>query len=145
MSTLAHRDRGPFGDMIEWLEAPWAVLHQSTAHPMHVEDYVQDGRYIIRAEIPGVEPEKDIEVTVTNGILTIKAQRREEEIAKHHSEFRYGTFRRSVTLPAGAEAEHIQAYYGHGVLEVSVRLADGGQASSGRHIPVRQDHHIDPT
>jgi len=145
MNTLEHKDPGTFGHLIEWLEAPWAVLHPAAGHPMRVEDYVQDGSYIIRAEIPGADPERDIEVTVTRGILTIKAERREEEIAKHHSEFRYGTFRRSLTLPAGADEEHIGASYGHGVLEISVRLSDRGTSPSVRTIKVMQDHHIDPT
>jgi HSP20 family protein len=145
MSMLAHGAQSPFGEVVEWLEAPWAVLRPSASHPIRVEDYVQDGSYIIRAEIPGVDPEKDIDVTVTNGILTIRAERREDEITKHHSEFRYGTFRRSLTLPAGADEDRISAWYGHGVLEVTVQLSDRGAPMSGRKIPVRQDHHIDPT
>ncbi len=79
------------------------------------------------------------------GILTIKAERREESNGKHHSEFRYGTFSRSVTLPAAADEEHIEAVYGHGILEVTVKLADKGADNSGRKIPVRQDQHIKPT
>ena len=79
MSTLTRREyRGPLGDMVDWLEAPWAVLRPMTGHLMRVEDFVQDGSYVVRAELPGIDPEKDVEVTVANGILTIKAERREE-------------------------------------------------------------------
>jgi len=146
MTTLTRRDyRGPFGEMIDWLEAPWALLRPVTAHPMRVEDFVQDGNYVIRAELPGIDPEKDVTVTVAGGILTIRAERREEAIGKHHSEFRYGTFSRSLTLPPGADEDHIEATCSHGVLEVTVKLAEKGADTGGRKITVRQDQHIKPT
>jgi HSP20 family protein len=146
MSTLTRRDyRGPFGDMVDWFEAPLTLLRPTTGHLMRVEDFVKDGSYVVRAELPGIDPDKDVEVTVANGILTIKAERREEEIGKHHSEFHYGTFSRSVTLPAGADEEHIDAVYGHGILEVTVRLVDKSAAESSRTIPIRQDQHIKPS
>jgi len=104
MGTLTRKDyRGPVGEMVDWLEAPLAVLRPMTGHPLRVEAYLQDGSYVVRAELPGVDPEKDLTVTVDSGILTIKATRREGAAGKHHSEFRYGTFSRSVTLPAAAD------------------------------------------
>ena len=125
MSALTRRDyRGTFGDLVEWLEAPWTVLRPITCHPVRVEDFVEDDKYVVRAELPGIDPEKDLEVTVSGGILTIKAARREENTSKHHSEFHYGTFSRSVTLPAAADEEHIEAVYGLGILEVTVNLPD---------------------
>jgi len=146
MSTLARREmRGPFGDMVDWLEAPWTILRPIAGHPMRVEDYVQNGNYVVRAELPGIDPERDVEVTVSKGILTIRAERREEITGRHHSEFRYGTFSRSLSLPASADEEHIEAIYGHGILEVTVKLADKEADQSGRKIPVRQNQHIKPT
>lgn len=146
MSTLTRRDyRGPFGDMIDWLETPWTVLRPVTGHPMRVEDYVDDGRYVVRAELPGIDPEKDVEVTVGRGILTIKAERREEDAGKHRSEFRYGTFSRSMTLPASADDEHIEAVYDNGILEVTVPLADKGEDKQGRKVPVMLNQHIKPS
>ena len=146
MNTLTRREyRGPFGDMVDWLEAPWAMLRPATGHVMRLEDYVKDGSYVIRAELPGIDPEKDVEITVSERILTIKAERHEEEVGKHHSEFHYGTFSRSVTLPAAADKEHIDAVYGHGILEVTVPLAETSAAESARKIPVRQNQHIKPS
>jgi HSP20 family protein len=146
MSTLTRKDyRGPLAEMADWLEAPWAVLRPVTGHPMRVEDFVRDGNYVIRAELPGIDPEKDVTVTVGGGILTIKAERREEAIGKHHSEFHYGTFSRSVTLPASADENHIEATSSHGVLEVTVKLAEKDTATGGRKIPVRQNQHIKPS
>jgi HSP20 family protein len=144
MSALTRRDyRVPFGEMLDWLEAPWPFAR--VPHPMRIEDFVSDGSYVIRAELPGLDPEEDIDVTVTGGLLTIKAERREGKADKHHSEFRYGSFSRSMTLPAGADTQHIEASYGHGILTVTVGLSTEDGDHAGRKIPVRQDHHIKPT
>jgi HSP20 family protein len=144
MSTLTRRDyRKPFTDIVEWLEAPLALIRPVAGHPMPVEDYVQDGRYVLRAELPGIDPETDLTVTASNGVLTIKAERLDKTEGAHHSEFRYGTFARSVRLPVNADDAHIQASYGHGVLEIAVPLREAGEGE--RHIPVLLDRHIRPT
>jgi len=146
MSTLARRDyRGPFADMVDFLEAPWTFLRPVSSHPMRVEHFVRDGTYVIRAEIPGVDPDKDLEVSVADGILTINAERREEFTDKHRSEFHYGTFSRSVTLPAGADDEHLEAMYGRGILEITVKLPEDTADKAARRIQVRQHQHIKPT
>ncbi len=146
MSTLVRREyKGPLADVIDWLEAPWTLLRPGAGHLMRVEDFAQDGSYVIRAELPGIDPEQDLEVTVTDGVLTINAERREEHAGKHRSEFRYGTFSRSVALPAGADEETIEAVYGHGILEVTVRLAETSAEKTARKIPVRQNQHIKAT
>lgn len=146
MSMVRRDSRGALADMIDWLESPWTFLRPVSGHPMRVEDYVRDGNYVIRAELPGIDPEKDLEVTVGNGILTINAERREEQSDKHRSEFHYGTFSRSVTLPAGADEEHVEAVYGHGILEITVKLAEAEEeAKAVKKIPVRQNQHIKAT
>jgi HSP20 family protein len=140
MSMLTRREHlGPFMDVFDWLEPPWAV------RPMRVEDYVKNGTYVVRAELPGVDPEKDIEVTVSKGVLTISAHRREKTEGKHRSEFRYGAFARSVTLPEGADEDHIQASYDMGILEVAVTLKDQAAKDGHKRIPVRLNMHIKPT
>jgi HSP20 family molecular chaperone IbpA len=70
---------------------------------MRLEDEMTDGRYEVRAELPGVvDPADDIEVTVRDGQLTIKAERAQSSESNGHSEFTYGSFLRTVSLPAGA-------------------------------------------
>jgi HSP20 family protein len=146
MNTLTRRDnRGPLADMFDWLEAPWTLLRPTSGHLMRVEDFVRDGKYVIRAELPGMDPEKDVEVTVADGLLTINAERREEVTDKHRSEFHYGTFSRSVTLPAGADEEHVEAIYGHGILEITVSLGKDATDKAVRKIPIRQNQHIKAT
>ncbi|MBF6176611.1 Hsp20/alpha crystallin family protein [Nocardia blacklockiae] len=94
------------------------------AHLLRVEDTVEDGRYVVRAEIPGVDPEKDVEVSVQNGQLTIKAERSEKHEEKGRSEFSYGSFVRTVALPAGAREEDIEAEYRQGILTVTVPVSE---------------------
>ena len=71
-----------------------------------------------------MDPSKDVDVTVRDGILTIKAERSEKKDSNGRSEFTYGSFSRSVTLPAGADEDHIKASYDKGILIVSVPLTE---------------------
>jgi HSP20 family protein len=91
---------------------------------LRLEDEIKDGIYQIRAEVPGVDPADDIEVTVLDGQLTIKAERTQTGESNGHSEFSYGSFVRTVALPAGADEDEINAIYDRGILTVSVPLAE---------------------
>ena len=93
-------------------------------HVMRLEDEVKDGRYVVRAEMPGVDPAKDIEITVRDGQMTIKAERSEKKDFDGRSEFSYGSFARTVSLPAGADEDNIEATYDKGILTVSVTLSE---------------------
>ena len=85
---------------------------------------MKDGRYEVRAELPGVDPAENIEVTVHDGRLTIKAERTQTSESNGHSEFSYGSFMRTVPLPAGADEDDINATYDRGILTVSVPLSE---------------------
>jgi HSP20 family protein len=78
-------------------------------------------RFLITADLPGVDP-KDIEITMDNGILTIKGERqsetRDEQEGYKRVERSSGTFYRRFSLPDTADAERIEATGNHGVLEV---------------------------
>jgi HSP20 family molecular chaperone IbpA len=125
-----------FPDLLDWLDSPWsAMMPFGSNTTFRVEDYTDDGTYMIRAELPGVDPEKDVEVTVDAGTLTIRAERREESKQDRHSEFRYGSLTRTVPLPDGADVEKITAKYDKGILEVTVPVP--AQAKAGpRQISV---------
>ncbi|HEX4657940.1 MAG TPA: Hsp20/alpha crystallin family protein [Streptosporangiaceae bacterium] len=129
MAALARRTSSArFPDLFDWLESPLAsLLPFAWAQTFRVEDYTEDGNYVVRAELPGLNPQKDIEVTVDAGILTIHAERPEERKDTHHSEFRYGPVTRSVTLPADTDAAKVTASYDQGILEVSVPAPDSAK------------------
>ncbi|NKY59371.1 Hsp20/alpha crystallin family protein [Nocardia flavorosea] len=105
-------------------------------HLLRVEDTVDDGHYVVRAEIPGVDPDKDVEVSVRDGQLTIKAERSEKHEEKGRSEFSYGSFVRTVTLPQGADEDAIEASYAKGILTVSVPVAE--PAGEAKKVQVKQ-------
>lgn len=83
-----------------------------------------DDHLVIRAEMPGVDPDKDIEIDVDDGVLTVRAERHKEEKTEtkcgFRTEFRYGSFRRTVALPKGTSAEDVKANYRDGILEIQV-------------------------
>ncbi|MEC5180669.1 Hsp20/alpha crystallin family protein [Arthrobacter sp. CG_A4] len=87
-----------------------------------VEQFVDGSTLVVRAEVPGIDPDRDVDVSVSEGMLHIRAERAEqtEDRSKtgYRSEFRYGSFTRSIALPPGAREEDITAIYKDGVLEV---------------------------
>jgi HSP20 family molecular chaperone IbpA len=91
---------------------------------LRLEDEMKDGVYEVRAELPGVDPTDDIEVTVHDGQLTIRAERAQAAESNGHSEFSYGSFMRTVPLPAGADEDDINATYDRGILTVTVPLSE---------------------
>jgi HSP20 family molecular chaperone IbpA len=102
----------------------WAGLRPIDGNVMRLEDELKEGSYEVRAELPGVDPAKDVDITVRDGQLTIKAERSEKKEANGRSEFTYGSFVRTVTLPQGANEDGIKASYDKGILTVSVPVAD---------------------
>jgi HSP20 family protein len=101
---------------------------------MRLEDEMKDGRYEVRAEIPGIDPAKDVDITVRDGQLTIKAERSEKKEFDGRSEFSYGSFVRTVSLPAGADEDGIKATYDKGILAVSVGISE--TAPDEKHVQV---------
>ena len=83
--------------------------------------------YLVTVELPGVEAE-DLDITMEDGLLTIKGERQftseSSEQQFHRVERRYGAFRRSITLPAQVQADHIEATFDNGVLQIVVPKAE---------------------
>jgi HSP20 family protein len=83
-----------------------------------------DNSMVIRGELPGLDVDKDVTITLDGGRLVIAGKREERMEEKSdgsfRSEFHYGSFERSVRLPAGARANAIEASYNKGILEVRV-------------------------
>jgi HSP20 family protein len=91
---------------------------------IRVEEVHENGTLVVRAEIPGVDPDKDIDVSISEGVLHIGATRseRSEKTSEksHRSEFRYGSFRRDLVLPRGVDSKAVKAGYKDGILEVRI-------------------------
>jgi len=89
-----------------------------------------DKAYEIAVELPGVA-EKDLDVTVSDGVLAIKGEKRSESEEKdknyHRVERSYGSFERRLTLPAEVDAEKIDAGFANGVLMVTIPKAEGAK------------------
>lgn len=130
-----HRSFWPeFADFFSGIPS-WPNLRPALGgHLIKVEEDVKDGKYQLRAELPGMDPEKDVDVTVRDGVLTIKAERSEKKESNGRSEFSYGSFVRSVTLPAGAVDDDIKASYDKGILSVTVPLKESGAPE--KHVAI---------
>ena len=129
------RFRAVFPDMADWLESPWSGPPPFLmGQVFRLEESVRDDLYVIRAELPGLDPENDIEVTVDGRILTIRAERRRQDNGPSRSEFRYGSLARTVRLPARVDPADVTARYDKGVLEVSVPVSE--VKAEGIRIPV---------
>lgn len=94
---------------------------------IRVEEFEEDGHLFVRADVPGVNPDEDIEISMTDGMLRISVQRKKEtkhEGKRHYrSEFQYGSFVRTVALPAGCSDSDVKAQYVDGVLEVQIPMS----------------------
>lgn len=90
-----------------------------------IETRVEGGKFIVRADLPGIDP-KDVDIKVVGDVLTIKGSREEKHETKKadyfRREIRYGAFERSIGLPEGIKAEDLKATYHDGVLELAAPM-----------------------
>lgn len=114
---------GGFGEMGSW------------APPLDVRETADE--VVVRAEVPGVDP-KDLELTVSGDLLTLTGKKEEKFEKKeqdcYHSECRYGSFHRSVKLPASIDSDKVSAEHKDGVLTIRVKKT---AAAAGKKIPVK--------
>ncbi len=127
MSTTIVRRPDLFGRLAEWLELPEIARFNEGprfAELIKVEQKVEDGKMEIRAEMPGIDPDKDVDVSIVDDMLTIRAERHEEEKGEREgarfSEFRYGSFMRALAVPKGTSVKDVKASYKDGILTVTV-------------------------
>src|ERR1044072_9279066 len=69
-----------------------------------VESYRKDNEYVVRADLPGVNP-KDVHVQAEGNLLTITGERKSEEKGQEYRETYYGKFERQIALPDGVDAD----------------------------------------
>jgi HSP20 family protein len=108
-----------------------------------VDVFDRSGDLVVRAELPGIDPEKDVEIFLQDGVLTIRGERRQQETEKrdniYRSEWSYGSFERRIPVPAGVKEADISANYVDGVLEVVVPKA--AELPQSTRIPVTSGSH----
>jgi HSP20 family molecular chaperone IbpA len=125
MSITLRRDpRTVLPDFIDWFEEPFLALRPYLGQAIKVEDYTEDGHYVVRAEIAGIDPQKELEVSAGAGYLTIHAHRAGTTEDKHRSEFRYGSFSRTIELPSGADTDDVTAAYADGILTIKIGVQE---------------------
>jgi len=122
-STLAPVATGPFNRLDSWFDRFFGddggLMSQTWAWPP-VAMWEDDDHIYIEAEVPGVAIE-DVDVTVHNGMLFIRAERKPEEGRQYLYNGRaFGRFERVITLPEAVKADDVQAALVNGILRVEL-------------------------
>ncbi len=112
-----------FGEPERWFAHPW----ETHLFPI-VESFIRGEELVVRADLPGIDP-KHVELAVERDRLTIKGERKLVDEGKRGEEFyrevSYGRFERIIALPAGVDADSVQATYHDGVLEITMKAPKG--------------------
>jgi HSP20 family protein len=137
--------RSPFRDLAREMEETFGrffpAWSEERGHAwMPAVDMVDEkDEIVVKADLPGLD-QKDIEVTVQDGTLTIRGERKEEKEEKkedyYYAERSYGTFVRSLQLPRGVEADKVKATFKNGVLEVHLPKA---KEAKGKAIEIKAE------
>lgn len=129
--------RAPIPYLMSWLDSLWPAevdVALRATHGIRIEEFTRNGDFVLRAELPGIDVSTDVDISVTDGVLTIDATREQRTEEEHRTEFSYGRFHRSVLLPSGVDESAIHATYEDGILEVVVTMPS---PSAERHsVPV---------
>ncbi len=125
----------PFRDLVSMRRAMDRLMENSLPDEQDMTsewglplDVVEDeNSYIIKASLPGVKPD-DLDITYNKGMLTIRGEMKDESDTTkgqyHLRERRFGTFSRTISLPASVKPEDIQADYQDGILTLKLPKAE---------------------
>lgn len=99
----------------------WSEQGQSMALPLDVSE--NQNAYVVKASIPGIDPD-NIEITLHDNLLTIRGEMQQEDEKEdeqyHLRERRFGSFMRSISLPAAVNSEQVEAICENGVLTLTI-------------------------
>ncbi len=131
--------------LFPWTSRQWFddFMREGFWRPMFaIEEFREGEEFIVRAELPGVDPDKDLELEVIDGMLVISAEKSEshehDSDHVHRSEFRYGSLTRSVPVPKGVREKDIKASYRDGVLEVRMAVPSTLAGDMSHRIEVKR-------
>ena len=121
-------------DLTPWRDtANWGTQWSSFVPAINVVE--NDKEYSVTAELPGMD-ENDIELSMSNGALVIKGEKKRESEDKgngyHRKERSYGTFHRALPLPQEVDAEKVEATFKKGVLTITLPKLPEAQAGAKR-------------
>lgn len=108
----------------DWPGSPLSTLHAMTqqVRSIPIEQYPDGASYVVRFEIPGVDPAHDLAVSVQTGTLTVHAEHRHSGPEDEQGEFQYGSFTRCIALPLGADISDVSATCHNGILMVRIGM-----------------------
>jgi HSP20 family protein len=116
-----------FDDRFDFLRWPF-IFWPDEVESMRMEEFREEGSLVVRAELAGVDPDRDIEISVSDHVLHIQAERRDEQKKEGRNyvrqELRYGSISRDVPLPEKVTGEDVKATYKDGILEVRVPIPE---------------------
>jgi HSP20 family protein len=122
----------------EWRFDFPGIFHEAEGFRPSVDVVRTDGKLVMTAELPGIEPE-NVEVTLEGGVLTIKGEKSEEteieEKNRYIHERSFGAFQRRIGVPDDVTAEDVAADFENGVLKVQINLPEEKTGEPHR-IPV---------
>lgn len=117
----------------------WFRTEGLQLHAPAVDVFEEKDEIVVKAEIPGIEKDS-IEVNLSDHILTIKGEKKQEEEVKEENYYRsersYGSFVRTLELPKDVQADKVKATFKNGVLEVRMPKTEQAKA---REIKVKVD------
>jgi HSP20 family protein len=134
MSNLTRWE--PAREMMTLREAMDRLFDEAFTHPLSIRDgwsapaidmYQTDDEIVVKASLPGFKAD-DVQINITGDVLTLKGEIRQEEEKKekawHMREQRWGSFERSVALPANVVADRASADFENGVLTITLPKAE---------------------
>lgn len=126
------------------LEVPEPVrrfLQGQSDSSLRVEQYQEGDTLVVRVELPGIDPETDVDISIADDRLHVDARRYEdtERLDKlgYRTEFHYGERSRSIPLPRGVNQDGIVATYEDGILAIRIQVPEQPEPQSTRIRVVR--------
>lgn len=140
MAIIRWRPFWPFEEFDRFFEEfPRIWPEKVTGFVPSVDIYEEKGKIIVEAPITGIEPEK-IDISIEDNVLTIKGKSEKkkevEEKDYYRKEVRYGSFYRSVSLPAPVIKEKAEATYEDGLLKIAIPKTVE-KVEAAKKIPVK--------